>query len=187
MRWFLGDGAVSPGLLQGFFASTISKLYLPFGEVWVTDEPFGAALWAPPGRFPFSAREQIPTLRQVLTVFGRRPIRGLTGIHAIGAGHPHEPHWYLEYVGVGASGQGKGAGSALLAPRLERCDSEGVDAHLIAGSTRSKKLYERHGFVTTEEFNLPFKGPPLWRMWRDSPADGIVASEAPPSPGPPPG
>lgn len=74
---------------------------------------------------------------------------------------------YLEYIGVEAAAQGRGTGTALLAPMLERCDTEGVAAHLNAGSARSKRLYERNGFVATEMFNLPFDGPPLWRMWRE--------------------
>lgn len=167
MRWFLKGVDDKPELLRGFFEEIIDKLYFPLGRVWVTDEPAGAALWAPPGRFPFSTREQAPTLPTLLRVFGRRPIRAFAGNHAITKGHPHEPHWHLEYIGVEAAGQGRGAGTALLAPMLEHCDAEREAAHLNAGSPQSKRLYERNGFVATEMFKLPVGGPPLWRMWRE--------------------
>ena len=167
MRWFLKGARDRPTLLRGYFEAILRDLYLPLGSAWVTDEPAGASLWAPPGRFPFTAREQAPTLPALLRVFGRRPIRALAGNQAIARDHPHEPHWYLEYIGVEAAGQGRGAGSSLLGPTLESCDSEGAAAHLNAGSPRSRKLYERHGFKATHEFRLPFDGPPLWRMWRE--------------------
>lgn len=168
MRWFLSGATDAPTLLQGYFEAIIEGLYLPHGEVWVTDDPHGAALWAPPRRYPFSTREQAPTFPALLRVFGRRPVRALAGNASITRGHPHSPHWYLEYIGVQPAAHSRGAGSALLAPRLERCDADREPAHLVAGSPRSKKLYERHGFAATASFNLPFGGPPLWRMWRDA-------------------
>ena len=63
--------------------------------------------------------------------------------------------------------QGRGIGSALMGPVLERCDAERMPAYLNAGSARSRDLYARHGFEVTEEFRLPDGGPPLWRMWRE--------------------
>lgn len=100
MRWFLKGARDRPTLLRGYFEAILRNLYLPLGSAWVTDEPAGASLWAPPGRFPFTAREQAPTLPALLRVFGRRPIRALAGNQAIARDHPHEPHWYLEYIGV---------------------------------------------------------------------------------------
>ncbi len=104
MRWFMEGIDDVPELLRGYFGAILEKLYLPFGEIWVTDDPVGAALWAPPGRYPFSTREQLPTFRTLLRVFGRRPVRAITGNAAIIRDHPHDPHWYLEYIGVEPAG-----------------------------------------------------------------------------------
>jgi GNAT superfamily N-acetyltransferase len=83
------------------------------------------------------------------------------------------PHLYLRLGEIWVTAEpvdpaahGRGTGSALLAPVLERCDRVGAGAYLNAGSPRSRELYRRHGFEVTEEFSLPFEGPPLWRMWR---------------------
>jgi GNAT superfamily N-acetyltransferase len=81
--------------------------------------------------------------------------------------HPHEPHWYLNLIGVEPSAQGHGGGSALLAHTLERCDAEGLPAYLDSNTERSIPLYQRHGFEVTEEVRLPRGGPPFWRMWRE--------------------
>ncbi|MGH2969837.1 MAG: GNAT family N-acetyltransferase, partial [Solirubrobacteraceae bacterium] len=75
-------------------------------------------------------------------------------------------HWYLDYIAVEPAGQGRGIGSALLRPMLERCDAERMPAYLNASTARSRDLYARHGFEVRSEFRLPFGGPPLWRMWR---------------------
>jgi ribosomal protein S18 acetylase RimI-like enzyme len=102
-----------------------------------------------------------------LRVFGRHPLRMVRGSRTIDAGHPSEPAWYLDYIAVTPAAQGRGIGSALLAPMLERLDRERLPACLTAGSARSRNLYRRHGFEVREEFRLPYDGPPMWRMWRD--------------------
>jgi GNAT superfamily N-acetyltransferase len=62
--------------------------------------------------------------------------------------------------------QGKGIGTALMRPILERCDSDGMPAYLEASSTRNRACYLRQGFEVTEEFTFPNGGPVSWRMWR---------------------
>jgi GNAT superfamily N-acetyltransferase len=62
--------------------------------------------------------------------------------------------------------QGRGIGTALLQPILERCDRDGVGAYLEASSPRNRACYERNGFKVTGTINLP-DGPTMWPMWRD--------------------
>ena len=131
------------------------------------DEPLGGAVWVAPGRWPVPLREQLPVMPTLLRVFGRHPWRALAGANAVERGHPSDPHWYLDYIGVASGGRNRGAGSALLRPMLERCDAERMPAYLNAGTQESRRLYERHGFHATAEIRLPFGGPSLWRMWRE--------------------
>jgi GNAT superfamily N-acetyltransferase len=165
MRWFLPEAARRERVLPRYFRAVL-PLYLRMGEVWTSTETHGAAAWVAPGRWPFPARSQAGVLPALLRVFGRHPVRSLRGVAAIEAGHPHEPHWYLDYIGVEPAGHGRGTGTALLAPVLARCDADGVPAYLNAGSPRSRDLYARHGFEVLAQFDLPDGGPPLWRMWR---------------------
>ena len=80
--------------------------------------------------------------------------------------HPTEPHWFLPFIGVDVTKQGRGYGSALLRHALERCDRDQLPAYLDATSPRNKPLYERHGF---EEVGVIQAGnsPPMWAMLRD--------------------
>jgi GNAT superfamily N-acetyltransferase len=166
MQWFLPDSTSRFTRLQRYFRGVL-PFYMANGEVWVSDDPAGAAVWVAPGNWPFSRADQLRALRPELSVFGRHPRLALAGLRAIERGHPEKPHWYLDYIGVAAGARGRGTGGALLAPILERCDAERMPAYLNAGSPNSRRLYERHGFVSTAEFRLPFDGPPLWRMWRE--------------------
>lgn len=43
--------------------------------------------------------------------------------------HPREPHWYLALLATDPSVQGRGLGTALLAPVLEQCAREGIPVY----------------------------------------------------------
>ena len=63
--------------------------------------------------------------------------------------------------------QGRGIGSSLMQPVLERCDREGVPAYLESSKERNVPYYGRHGFEVKRELRLPGNGPPVWLMWRE--------------------
>lgn len=167
MKWFLAASPRRVALLRRYFGVVLPKLYAPHGRVWVSEQPVGAAAWLKPGAWPIPASARRAVLPAQLRTFGRHPLRAIAGQAEIDRGHPNAPHWYLDFIGVAPGFQRRGAGSALLAAMLEQTDREGIAAALNAGSPRSRELYRRHGFEVTEEFRLPFDGPPLWRMWRE--------------------
>ena len=126
------------------------------------EERRGAALWAPHDAWKPSPGEQLRMAR-LLNLRAPLVIPGFARMEKL---HPHEPHYYLSTLGVSPEAQGRGLGSALLAPMLERCDREGVGAYLESSKERNVAFYGRHGFRVTEEFRFP-RGPKLWLMWRD--------------------
>jgi GNAT superfamily N-acetyltransferase len=152
-------------LLPAFF-TLFAESMMPLDETYVAGENAGAALWAPPGQ------EAVP--EENADEFGRRmeEMAGVDGermfevSELIGSHHPSGSFWFLQFVGVDSAHQGRGIGTALLRPILERCDREGARAYLDATSPDNKRLYERHGFRATEEY-APEGGPPLWSMWRE--------------------
>ena len=77
----------------------------------------------------------------------------------------HGPHYYVRDIGVHPDMQGKGLGSVLMRPTLDRCDREGVPAYIEASSERSAALYERLGFRHVKELRVG-GSPPLWLMIR---------------------
>jgi GNAT superfamily N-acetyltransferase len=107
----------------------------------------------------------------MIAAFGRHLPRVLKALTVLEGKHPREPHYYLVFIGVEPDWQGRGLGGAVLAPVLNRCDTEGMPAFLEASTPRNRTLYERHGFTVMEEFTLGSGAPPQWRMWR-APAHG---------------
>jgi GNAT superfamily N-acetyltransferase len=81
--------------------------------------------------------------------------------------HPRSPpHWYLSLLGTDPDARGHGFGSAALQPVLDRCDSDGTGIYLESSKPRNIGFYERLGFRTTGELQLP-GGPKMWPMWRE--------------------
>jgi len=103
-----------------------------------------------------------PVLTQVL---GQDAERLFEVFGLMGEKHPAQPHYYLFLLGTRPRWQGRGLGSSLIAPVLNRCDQDRVPAYLEATSERNVPLYRRHGFEVTTEIQIP-GGPTVWPMWR---------------------
>ena len=166
--WCLADESRRARRLERVFELFLERVYLPQGECWTTDGLVGAAFWAPPGAWEVGALAQLRLIARLAPATGRATTRIVRALSFLEERHPHEPHFYLAFVGVEPEHQGHGLGSALLDPVLDRCDAEGVPAYLEATCGRNVALYERHGFAVVEQVALPGGGPPLWRMWREA-------------------
>jgi len=166
-HWLLPDESRRLEQLERGFEFYIRRVYLRHGESYTTDGLRGGALWLPPGHWKLGALEQLRLLPGMAVAVRSALPRTLRLFSFLEARHPHEPHYYLPLIGVEPASQGKGIGSALLAPVLERCDRESLPAYLEASSERNRVLYLRHGFQVKEEVHLPADGPPVWLMWRE--------------------
>lgn len=167
MQWFLPDAESRVSRARALFELMLGKVHLERDRCYTTDGIAGGALWVPPGSWRIGIVQQLALLPGMVRVFGRGLARAQRGLAVMESGHPRKEHYYLDSLGVAPEWQGRGIGSALMAPVLAQCDQEQMPAYLNAGSPRSRELYRRHGFEVMEEFNLPDGGPPLWRMWRD--------------------
>jgi GNAT superfamily N-acetyltransferase len=153
-------------LLEAMYAIRLRRL-LAEHEVWTTPERSGAALWAMPGRRQSRLADDAAIAPRLLApaILARLPLvaAGLAGMRRR---HPRAAHWYLSLLGTDPDSRGRGIGSALLAPVLERCDRERVGAYLESSKERNVGFYARHGFRVVDELRLP-RGPRMWLMWRD--------------------
>lgn len=89
------------------------------------------------------------------------------GLNGVEKKHPHTLHYYLLALGVVPEMQGRGLGTQLMRPILERCDRDGIPAYLESSKEINVPLYERNGFKVTEEYTVSGGGPRIWLMWRD--------------------
>lgn len=168
-RWFIPDDGRRAEILPAFF-SAMCEAYLPWGEIHRSSDGRAAALWEPPGaRMPEAqAAVLAERLPEVLGEYG-------STMNEVGPllapWHPSEPHYFLHFLAVRPEAQGRGYGSALLRPVLDRCDAEGIPAYLDATSEENKRLYERHEFVVQHKVTLR-DSPPLWCMLREASSNG---------------
>ena len=162
--WLMPEDTTRTARLRRYFGIELRHLALARGRVWTTSELAGAALSLPPGAWRSPLRVtllegsafgiHLPRAARLGAAMEWRHVRGV-----------REPHYYVRDVGVDPDMQGKGLGSALMRPTLERCDREGVPAYLEASSERSAALYERLGFQLTGELRVG-GSPPLRLMLR---------------------
>jgi GNAT superfamily N-acetyltransferase len=167
-KWFMPDDATRTQRLERMFATFTRNVYLRHGnDCHTTDAYEGAALWAPPGHEHMSAADVLRILPGWTKAVGWRGLfRAKRGVDSLEKVHPHERHYYLPFVGVAPESQGRGLGTALMGPVLEKCDRERIPAYLEATSVGSRRCYERVGFHTRAEERLAGDGPPFWTMWR---------------------
>ena len=168
MRWVIGDDGRRRSVLEAGFDLYLRKLWLKQDECYTTESAVGAIVWELPGQWKVGILDQLRLLPSMARINGRLLPRSLRTIVALESNHPAAPHYYLPFVGVEPEWQGRGLGTALMRPVLDRCDEEKMPAYLEASSPRNRALYERHGFQVTEQFSLGPDSPPLWRMWRNS-------------------
>jgi len=166
MAWLFPEPADRLQRITAFFALMLERQHLKHGEVWTSDNLEGAAAWDSPGHWRTEFTALLGNGPALILLLGRRTVTGLQGLTRVEKRHPRQPHWYLAILGTDPPSQGRGVGSAMLAPVLQRCDAEGLGAYLESSKERNVPYYQRHGFHVTEEMTLP-KGPPIWLMWRD--------------------
>jgi len=163
--WLLPDELRRVQLVQPLFELYV-EAYLRIGETYLTAHAEGAAVWAPPGAELFDAdqEEQFGAALAELTGPDIERFGQLAELFA--QHHPDEPLYYCQFLATVPAFQGHGIGSALLRDMLARADREQMPAYHEATTPRNRALYERHGYITLGELELP-GGPTLWRMWRD--------------------
>jgi ribosomal protein S18 acetylase RimI-like enzyme len=162
--WLIGGGSSRQARLEQYFALQLAHSFVD-GCVWTSEGLEGAALCMPPGHWRLPPQLMITHARQFTGVFRGRLPRAIGLLAAVERRHLRGAHYYFANIGVAPGAQGRGLGSRLMRPTLDRCDREGLPAYLEASSERNAALYERLGFQCTEE--LRFAGsPPLRLMTR---------------------
>jgi GNAT superfamily N-acetyltransferase len=167
LGWFLPDDARRMRQLESLFGYFGEKVWFALDETYTTAMAAGAAVWMPPDTWRVGVWDQVRMLPGMASAIGLRGIpRLLRGFNLMESKHPHDRHYYLPLIGVRPEWQGRGLGTALLLPVLERCDRDKMPAYLEATTPRNLACYQRNGFEVTQEFVLP-DGPPMWPTWRE--------------------
>jgi GNAT superfamily N-acetyltransferase len=144
-----------------------------FDDIWVAHadgKVAGAAVWLPPGGYPRGRRRELMTYVRTLPTFvqcGKRVGRAMALLGAVDNAHHelHGAHYYLAILGSDPQFQRTGAGTAVLAPVLDRCDIEGIPAYLETQKEENIAYYARHRFEVVQKIEIT-DCPPIWTLLR---------------------
>ncbi|MHA1551437.1 MAG: GNAT family N-acetyltransferase [Candidatus Heimdallarchaeaceae archaeon] len=154
----------------------LTKDGLKYGEVYSpTKEIEGVAKWLPPGREHMGIWRTIRSggLKMGVALtrqnderkLSPRRIEEITNkITQIHKGLMKEPHWYLANIGVDTEFQGKGYGSKLIKPMLERIEKTGCPVFIETNFEGNIGLYEHLGFDLIDETKIPETEIVNWAM-----------------------
>jgi GNAT superfamily N-acetyltransferase len=123
----------------------------------------GVAVWVPPEPGPGRRARARVNRAAVRLLFPRAAPRLFAVFEELGRLHPHEPHWYLFFVGLEPRHQGKGLGAELLAPVLEKAETL---CYLETPFEGTHPFYRRLGFEVSAELHPLAGAPPVWTMTR---------------------
>jgi ribosomal protein S18 acetylase RimI-like enzyme len=173
-RWVEPDDAARARFLVPFFTGLTRRSHRLAVALTTEGEMLGASLWKSPGLVDLTPPQlamtgldrigewlSVPALRRLDAVFDP--------VEAAFAEDLREPVWYLGVLGVEPGLQGRGIGSQLMRPILERADLERRAVTLETAQPKNLPLYRRVGFEVLRELPRPSgDGPVVWTMVRSA-------------------
>jgi GNAT superfamily N-acetyltransferase len=165
LSWILPDPGHRERALRGLFRVLVPA-DVRAGVALRSDGDEAAALWRAPGQADSGTLEFLRSVLPLIATFGTTLPRGLKVQGSIDAHRPKGRFWYLHYVGVRPDHQGKGHGGRIIRAQTAVADAEGVPCWLETATPENVPLYERLGFVTQIEWDVPGCGPHFWGMMR---------------------
>ena len=160
-RWLYNDPHT---YLTSFpiFLDAITTRAFETDKAYYVDNYMGTALWLPPN-IRLDEELIIASLEQ--TIDKQKQTDTIAIMEQMDHYHPHEPHWYLVFIGVDPLRQGQGFGSILMQSILALCDHDRALAYLESTNPQNISLYEHHGFKLMGTIQAG-DAPPMFPMLR---------------------
>lgn len=165
LSWIVPDPERRAAVLRGLFTVLVSA-DMRAGLALRTAGDEAASLWRAPGRARGHAGEFLRSLLPLVATFGWALPRALKVQGGIDAHRPKGRYWYLHYVGVRTAHQGKGHGGRIIRAQTDVADAQGLPCWLETATAINVPLYQRLGFVTQVQWDVPGGGPHFWGMMR---------------------
>jgi GNAT superfamily N-acetyltransferase len=167
-EWLITDEEARKQAFPDYFAIYVDHA-LEAGTVLTTPARDAVALWLPVGKKgPRAPRDYEARLEAVTGPW-------LSRFQALDtAFEEHHPvglfHHHLAIIAVRPNRQQAGIGTALLSRHHELLDRSGMPAYLEASDLDKRRIYTQHGYrdYMHGPIELPFDGPYLYPMWRES-------------------
>ena len=165
LSWILPDADHRARALRSLFR-VLAPADARAGVVLRSDADEAASLWRAPGQADSGALEFLRNVLPLIATFGTALPRGLKVQGGIDDHRPKGRFWYLHYVGVRPGHQGKGHGGRIIRAQTTIADGDALPCWLETATPENVPLYERLGFVTQVQWDVPGGGPHFWGMMR---------------------
>ncbi len=164
MVWMLPDAASRARRLTMLCRWMVGE-HLKNGLVLGTAGCEVVTLWRPPGKVHLHEPMWHPGALRFVPIFRWHLTRALRVDGAIRGHLPADERWmYLKMAGVRPDCQGKGLGGLAIRAGLNEGKGRGVPAVLETATPSNVGLYQRLGFATLTEWDVPGGGPHFWTM-----------------------
>lgn len=131
---------------------------LLYGDVFITEDKNACALILLPDKKKTTIRSVLLDVLLATTVIGLKNIsRTLSRETSITKIHPNGLLYYIWFIGVVPSEQGKGFGSKLLNTVVEEGLNQKRTVCLETSTMKNVPWYEKHGFKTYTELDFGYK------------------------------
>lgn len=128
-----------------------------YGAVYLSDDKKACALILFPDKKQFSIKSTWLDIKLVLNAIGLfRAGKAMSRESAIKSNYPKEPIYYLWFLGVLPSYQGKGIGSTLLQEIIADSQSAKRPIYLETSTTKNIPWYQRFGFSIYHELDFGY-------------------------------
>ncbi|TFH04878.1 MAG: N-acetyltransferase [Candidatus Thorarchaeota archaeon] len=156
-------------LVSKYFAFRL-RFGIMYGEAYaISPKIEGLAAWFAPGKSDMTNFRMMRAGGMALSrdmgkdIISRMNIIG-EYISKIRKQHVTVPHWHLFPIAVDPAYQGKGFGSALLRPMLDRIAGDGLPCYLETQNEKNRSLYEHFGFKVIHTDTIPGINMKHWGM-----------------------
>ncbi len=170
MEYLFPEHRERPEDLSRFFRVNLEYAVM-VGEIYAAPCMAGISVWAFPkdvGR-PVLSRQEDPRLR-LEHIYDEGTYRRISNLSRYFDRLHREmlagSYFYLMFLGVISTQQGKGTGSQLIRPLLERADLKKAPCLLDTMNERDLAFYRKHGFEVILEHMVCKDGPLTWTMLR---------------------
>ena len=170
--WIEPDAQARRRMLEALFLALTRRSHRLAIALTTSPAMLGASLWKSPALRRLTPEQKAMTgidrLDDALSPLARQRFPAV--FEPAGAALEEvspEPVWYLGVLAVEPGQQGRGIGTSLMRPILERADRERMPVTLETGQPKNLPLYRRYGFEVTRELPPPEAGGPVvWTMKR---------------------
>jgi len=146
-----------------------------YGNIYASSEKFEGIMAITQEKYASMSLWRIIRSRGVFPFFSIgftsffKVVTALSPLDGIRAKHMKNTSFaYLHIIGVTSEHQGEGYGGKLVKEFITMIDTINIPIYLETETEHNITFYEKYGFKTLEQINLPVINKPMWAMIRDS-------------------